>query len=283
VGIVRGRIRGFFQNRETTQGDAKVRHLFERSVKSLLKPLGYEMRRKSPPLVANAFKAQQRILAALGRVAPTVLDVGANVGGTAKRYRARFPEAEIYCFEPFPENIEKLRQRFSGDPKIHIVPKAVGERSGRRTFHVNEYDATNSLLPRPAAQRRYYPSHAGPKGTIEVEVTSLDEFAADNRIGSVDILKLDIQGGEAMALRGARGLLERGAISAIYTEVMFVAHYEGGPMFHELWSLIAEFGYSLFNIYATHSASNGQLRYGDALFVSESVRSEAIDRFPEEP
>lgn len=260
-----------------------MRHLFERSVKTLIKPLGYEMRRKSPPLVANAFVAQQRIVTALGRGAATILDVGANVGGTAKRYRARFPEAEIYCFEPFPETLEKLRLRFAQDPKIHIVPKAVAERSGRKTFHVNEYDATNSLLPRPVAERRYYPSHAGPKGTIEVEVTSLDEFAAANRIGSIDILKLDIQGGEAMAFRGAKGLLERGAISLIYTEVMFVPHYEGGPVFFELWSLLAEFGYTLFNIYTTHSARNGQLRYGDALFVSKSVRADVIDRFPEEP
>lgn len=260
-----------------------MRHLFERSVKSLIKPLGYEMRRKSPPMVANAFVAQQRILATLGRTAPTILDVGANIGGTAKRYRARFPEAEIYCFEPFPETLEKLRLRYAQDPKTHIVPKAVSERSGRTTFHVNAYDATNSLLPRPAGQRRYFPAHAGPKGTVEVEVTSLDEFALDNEIGSVDILKLDIQGGEAMALRGAKGLLERGAVSVVYTEVMFVAHYEGGALFHELWALLAEFGYSLFGLYHLHNASNGQLRCGDAIFVSPSVRSDVIDRFPEEP
>lgn len=259
-----------------------MRHLFERAAKSLLKPLGYEMRRKSPPIVANAFEAQQRIVDGLGLERPTILDVGANIGGTAKRYRARFPQSEIYCFEPFPETVEKLRQRYAEDSKTHVVPKAVAERSGRRTFYVNAYDPTNSLLPRPASGKRYYPSRATPKGTIEVDVTSLDEFAAENRIGSVAILKMDIQGGELAALRGAQGLLERGAIGVVYSEVMFVPHYEGGALFHEVWAFLERFGYSLYNLYAGHSAPNGQLRYGDALFVSRSVRAEVIDRFPDQ-
>ena len=34
--------------------------------------------------------------------APVIFDVGANVGATARRYRALYPRATIHCFEPYP-------------------------------------------------------------------------------------------------------------------------------------------------------------------------------------
>jgi Methyltransferase FkbM domain len=148
---------------------------------------------------------------------------------------------------------------------------------------VNGYDATNSLLPRPSAGRRYYPKHAGPKETIEVEVITLDEFVAGTDMSAIDILKLDIQGGELMALRGAMRLLEAGNVSLIYTEVMFIPHYDGEPLFYEIWSFLEQFGYSLFDIYNTVTATNGQLRYGDALFVNRVVRSKVINGCSDEP
>ncbi len=37
------------------------------------------------------------------------------------------------------------------------------------------------------------------------------------------------------------------------------------------------------DVYDLHRASNGQIRYGDALFVNDAVRSDVIDAFTEEP
>lgn len=151
------------------------------------------------------------------------------------------------------------------------------------TFFVNEYAATNSLLPRPNSARRYYPKMAGPKQTINVEVISIDDFLQEAGIAGVDILKFDIQGGELNALRGSESLLEAGNTALIYTEIMFIPHYEGSPLFHEIWSFLAGYNYSLFDVYDLHRASNGQIRYGDALFVNDAVRSDVIDAFTEEP
>ena len=85
------------------------------------------------------------------------------------------------------------------------------------------------------------------------------------------------------ALLGAEKLLEKEVVSLIYTEIMFVPHYEGGALFHEISSFLSGFEYSLFDIYKLFRAKNGQLRYGDALFVSSNIRSNVIDRFPDEP
>jgi hypothetical protein len=160
---------------------------------------------------------------------------------------------------------------------------AVTNENGNKTFYLNDADATHSLLPRSVSGRRYYPRSAGPKGNIEVQTTTLDEFVAVHRISATDILKFDIQGGELMAMHGAQALLQSGQVALIYTEAFFIPHYEGAPLFYEVWSFLAGFGYSPFGMYKIHRATNGQIRYGDVLFVSESMRKDVINKFPEEP
>ena len=257
-----------------------MKQMLKQLIKASVKGLGYEVRKKNN---VNSFDVQQRLMNGLRKSEITIFDVGANKGQSAKQYRSRFPNAEIYCFEPFPESVTVLRRTFSDDARIHIVPKAISDTLGRATFYVNECDATNSLLPRPASTRRYYPEWAGPKNSIDAEVTTLDKIISDRKISAVDVLKLDIQGGELMAFHGARNLLKAGGVQLVYTEIMFVPHYEESPLFHDLWSFLAGFGYSLFDIYNISRARNGQIRQGDAIFVSESLRHTVIDRYPDEP
>lgn len=232
---------------------------------------------------SDPYVAQQHILRDLGKTSPVVFDIGAHKGLAAKTYRSLLPDAAIYCFEPFPETVESLRRNLAGDSAITVIPKAVADKAGSRTFFVNGFDATNSLLPRPKASRRYFPQHAGPKTTIEVEATSLDEFVRREGIDEVSILKFDIQGGELMALKGAADLLRRGSVMMIYTEILFVHLYQDCPLFNEIWTHLGQFGYQLFDLYNLHRAANGQLRYGDALFVHDQVRKNSIDRRAEEP
>ena len=259
-----------------------MKRIMQKKVKAFLTYLGYQVNKKSR-MWSNSFNAQQELIKGLHRHNITIFDVGANKGQTAEKYHGKFPNAEIYCFEPFPDSVISLKKKFCNDARVHIVPKAVSEKSGRTTFYVNELDETNSLLPRPISDRRYYPKKAELKNTIEVEVIALDDFISDNDIKVVDILKFDIQGGELMALNGARNLLKTGGVLLIYTEIMFIPHYEGSPLFHEIWSFLVSYGYSLFDIYNVSRATNGQIRYGDAIFVNESLRDAVIDKYPDEP
>ena len=117
----------------------------------------------SPP--TDPYQAQQLLLDAAGISAPVVFDVGANAGQAAGRYLEALPDSRLYCFEPFPDSLAKLRAALGNDPRVEIVPLAVADRAGDRTFHVNAFDPTNSLLPRPATARRYYPQFAAPVTT----------------------------------------------------------------------------------------------------------------------
>ena len=231
----------------------------------LLDRLGYDVRRKATlPWGADAFRDQQRLLAS----APVrvIVDAGANVGDTVAAYRGRFPDAVIHAFEPFEEVHRRLASRFAGDPKVRPHRTALSDASGTRRFFVNDADVTNSLLRlNPGAAAWAGAGAAAPGPGVEVATVSLDDFGAREDVTQIDLLKLDIQGGEGMALAGARRLLERQSIRLIYTEVLFAPIYAGQASFGDLAAVLADHGYQLFGLYNLAHGDRG-LGWGDAIF-----------------
>ena len=252
------------------------------TTKKLIQQLGYDVSKVNSKPKAS-FEAQHSLLTSMGIDQPVILDIGAHRGQTASKYKQLFPQSKIYCFEPFPDSVNVLKDRFSSDSTVEIFPTAVSETTGVQKFYANHQSATNSLLPRPTMLRRYYPEDASLKAEIEVPVISIDNFVCTKNIEKLDILKMDIQGGELKALQGAKQVLKKKNILLIYLEIMFVPHYENAPLFYKLWDFLESYQYTLFNIYNLSRAKNGQLRQGDALFVHQQVRSSVIDRFDKEP
>jgi len=249
---------------------------------------GFRLEKKSSPdqrsktIRTAPILAQQQIINRLGIANVCIFDVGANKGQSAKTYRAAFPKADIYCFEPIPEMLVKLENQFSTDNKIHIEPKAVAQKKGSATFYVNAHVGSSSLLKRTSDEKRYYKKEHVQNDSIEVETISLDEFVQENNISKAHILKFDIQGGELQALKGAESLLRSGNTSIVYTEVSFTPLYDEAPLFDEIWSFLKHLGYTLYSMSNLHWAANGQILYGEATFVSEEMRENVIDKYPEE-
>jgi hypothetical protein len=82
----------------------------------------------------------------------------------------------------------------------------------------------------------------------------------------VDILKLDLQGYELEALRGATNLLPR--IKTITTEVEFVPLYDGQPLFGDIDCFLRQSGFRLLNLYELWTHPDGQLTAGDAIYLN---------------
>jgi FkbM family methyltransferase len=216
------------------------------------------------------------LLGGMGITEPVIFDIGAHKGETVERYRSRFPRAVIYCFEPFLQSSEALKKKFFNDPNTIIISAAVADKPGRRMLQ-------NSLLPPATTSRRYLPKQTFSIATVQADAISIDDFMRSCSVSTIDILKMDIQGGEFMALKGAAETLKGKQIPVIYSEIMFVPHYENQPLLHEIWNFLSHYGYTLFGLYGLRKATNGQLSYGDALFVSENVRRKVIDGHPQEP
>lgn len=232
--------------------------------------LGYEIKRlpaNSYVPHVNPYADQRQLLRTAGT--KMIFDVGANEGGTATKYHALFPDAQIYGFEPSDDAFAVFSDRFSQTPNIKCIQAAVSSRAGREKFFLNKYNQTNSLLPVSQESDKYVDAGlTNQVGVTEVETLTLDEFCRERNIQKIDLLKMDIQGGELLALQGAEALLTNHAISIIYTEVLFAKLYDKQANFHDLAEFLTRRGYVLYGLYNLNYGKNGVLGWGDAIFIS---------------
>jgi len=180
----------------------------------------------------------------LARPGWTVLDVGANVGYfSLVATAAGGPASEALAFEPNPPVAELLRGTVARNPgrRISVVEAACAEREGRAALQVAG-DPGNSGLSTLAG-----PLEGG--RTVEVRTLRLDRFCAEHGI-EPDLLKIDVEGAEALVLRGAEDLLRRGRPPDVLCEV-----WDDGR--DEVLALMAGHGYAARPIAEQGSAAGG--------------------------
>jgi FkbM family methyltransferase len=217
------------------------------------------------------FNDQKFLISDTGK--PIIFDLGANKGQSALKYAQTFSKSKIYSFEPYLESYNILISKTAEYKNITAFQYAVSNRNTLVKLHVNKKKTTNSLLE-PSAEGKYWankPTYMNTIETKEVCAFKLDTFCKKNNIEKIDILKMDVQGAELLALKGAAGLLKKGAIKIIFTEVSFVKYYEGGVLFNTLYEKLSSLGFVLYDLYDMLYASNGQIRRADALFINKKL------------
>jgi FkbM family methyltransferase len=145
-----------------------------------------------------------RALAAEARV---TLDVGAHVGFYALVAGHANPAGRVFAFEPLPLAAERLRRHIglNGLTNVECLPLAAADVDGAVAFHVPRGDA----LPCSAGtSAEFHAPWAHAMETTRVPSVTLDTFARERGLPTVDLLKIDVEGGEPAVLRGAATLLE---------------------------------------------------------------------------
>jgi FkbM family methyltransferase len=166
---------------------------------------------RRPPVVFDRFPRgrmmEADVLRILDEEPRVVFDIGANVGQTAIGFSKWFPRAEIHSFEPVPDNYRKLVETARSLPGVRTYPWACGANVGTFAMNLGDDSERHTLAARSGA------------GTVDVQVTTVDAFCEEHQIQRIDLLKSDTEGFETEVLSGARNMLARGAIRAIYVEV----------------------------------------------------------------
>ena len=152
-----------------------------------------------------------------------IIDAGGYVGDTALLFSS-YTDKNIHVFEASPSNMDIIRETIRLNHLDNIVPvsKALGEKSGTATFSLGERNSCNSLVERP---RYNYPDH------IEVPVVTLDDYVRENDL-EVGLIKVDIEGGEQLLLRGA--------VETIRTQhpILLISIYHSANDFFEIKPMI---------------------------------------------
>jgi FkbM family methyltransferase len=199
----------------------------------------------------------------------TIVEVGARDCRETLGFRALFPQAAIYAFECNPATLPKCRAAVRDVPQVTLIEKAVSNRSGPVSFFAIDPERTVTGVAdgNPGASSLLQASgkfklETYVQNEIAVEATTLDEFMRENGIAGIDLLWMDIQGAELMALQGLGSRLAD--VKLIHLETEFMEIYRGQPLFPELKRFLRQHGFDFmgFTTYSRHSA--------DAVFANMS-------------
>lgn len=177
-----------------------------------------------------------------------VIDAGANEGVYSVFCRSKVgPQGRVIAIEPSTR--ERLRiernKSLNGFQDIEVLPVALSEQTGSVVLRLaDDGHAGHNTLGRFAAD------WVRMKGEETVTSATLDGIAAAKRLGPVDLIKLDIEGAELRALRGAEKLLRRDH-PALLMEVMEETLVTQGASAAELLDYVRQFGYALFEFSPT--------------------------------
>jgi FkbM family methyltransferase len=171
----------------------------------------------------------------------TVLDVGANIGLFTLVAAGRVgPLGRVHAFEPTPCLAAHVRGTLAlnGLGNVEVNEAAVSDRAGEAVLHVAQADnfGENTILPGAADA----PGTAG----LRVPTVTLDGYAERHCPGGVDVVKIDIEGAEPLALRGGRRLFSGGRAPVVIVEANPRALAAGGGSADELFGLLRSYGYA---------------------------------------
>jgi FkbM family methyltransferase len=144
-----------------------------------------------------------------------IFDVGANAGIYSLAALAVQPDAVIHAFEPTPEIAARLRAtaKLNGLENLYVREVAVLSKDG----HANLKRFSGELGNNEGMN--FVSQDISDSDAERVQTVCLDQFCRDRSIDCVDLLKVDVQGHEHSALKGAEHLIRAGRVGTIFLEL----------------------------------------------------------------
>jgi FkbM family methyltransferase len=196
-----------------------------------------------------------------------ILDLGGFIGSTAKEFAESFPQNQVYVFEPLPDNIKKIEKISAEYKNITIVPKAVGNISSKVFINKSANISSSSIFPLNADPNSpIFSGNLQVTEQLEIETIALDDFLPANT--HVGIMKLDVQGYELNALKGALRTLKN--TDFIVVEVVNHDYYKGGAKYYEIDQYLRENNFVISDIYPSLK-DNKILKEWDCIYISKKI------------
>ena len=180
----------------------------------------------------------------------TVFDVGSRDGLQAIELSQLFPKASVVAVECNPATLDTCRRNISAHSRIRLVEKAINSFTGRCAFYPTDPSRTVTTWAdgNPGASSLFiatgdYPVETYVQSQTEVECTRLDDLCRELEVDVIDLIWMDLQGAELLALQSAGSLLDRARY--IYTEVSHRPIYAGQCLFDDVDAFLTARGFRL--------------------------------------
>lgn len=238
-------------------------------ISKFLRFLGYEVRKHSS-VSLNLKEPFYHFRNLIKEPQPVIFDVGAYTGKTARQFKFSFPESSIHVFEPIKESFSIMKNKLQKTDGMFFNNIAIGDSVVEDdTFYITKNKGSSSLLkPEKGANKFWDGNPLLMQNKIEVNVNTIDKYCEDRSVNKIDILKIDVQGGEIKVLKGASRMLGQKNIKLIFTEVSIVPSYKNQSEIDEIISLLRAYGYRIFNFFKMKHIK-GKLIECDVLFYAE--------------
>jgi FkbM family methyltransferase len=150
-------------------------------------------------------------------------DIGANVGFYSLLASKLVGAGKVFAFEPAPRNLSYLRKHLELNhvSNVQVLAIAVSDRNGTSSFEIEETG---------------FMGHLSGQGSLTVPTATLDSLVEEGKILPPDYVKMDIEGGELLAIRGAARTFQR------FHPVLFLATH-GRQIEKECLQLLESWGY----------------------------------------
>jgi FkbM family methyltransferase len=182
-----------------------------------------------------ADRAERELLRRILFQGAVVADVGANIGTYSQFFSACVgPGGLVHSFEPSRDNFKRLFAATRDVSNVRLTQAAVGERSGECTLYVS--DKLN-------VDHRAYKADGDSRRAVPTQMVALDDYFKPGQ--RVDVIKMDIQGYEFHALRGAQRVLQENPDINLLLEFWPAGLAQAGVRWEELVELLQQLDMNL--------------------------------------
>lgn len=205
-----------------------------------------------------------------------ILDIGANIGLYSALYAQylKHKSPKIYAIEAVKQNFDYLNENISqnGFTNIETFQIALGDKAGELSFYLPDADYVGNLVGSNVLDGDEKSREEKSGFTQKVKMVTLDEWSIDQDLKRCDFMKIDIEGAELLAFKGASEFLAkfRPVIQCEYNKRWLEAT---GASFSDLLSLFEKLKYKAYiedgDWYVPIVEKSTNLSLVDLLFVPE--------------
>lgn len=171
---------------------------------------------------------------------PIIIDAGANIGDTALFFKYLYPQAHIIAFEPLESNYNLLTKNIASNylKGITAIKEGLGKQQSRAVIYGAQHVATTNKHLIKEHQNTKHPY----KQKEEIKIVRLSDYL--NNMDEIDLLKLDIEGGELAVLENLAENNQLLKIKSIALEYHHIPETEDNDLY-KIISLLDTSGFNL--------------------------------------